>query len=59
MLNNIYLGLGTILLLSYTVVAFNGWEFGDAQRLQAGADYRSNTSYRHSYFAYWGFRGGK
>jgi hypothetical protein len=59
MLNNFYLALGSALLLGYTVVAFNGYEYGDAQRLQAGADYRSNSSYRHGYTTFWGFRGGK
>ena len=59
MLNTFYLTLGTILLMSYTVVAFNGWEFGESHRVQAGADYRTNHSYRTGYAWYWGFRGGK
>jgi hypothetical protein len=59
MLSNFYLALGTTLLLGYTVVSFNGWELGGATTLQAGADYRTNPSYRTGHSWYWGYRGGK
>jgi hypothetical protein len=59
-LNKLYLTLGSLILVGYSVVAFNGWEFGDEPRGVVPADQLHSGSYRSSGF--WhsgGFRGGK
>jgi hypothetical protein len=60
MLNKLYLTLGSILLLGYTVMAWNGWEFGDEARHVIPAEERHKPGgYRSAVFWHWGFRGGK
>jgi hypothetical protein len=65
MLNKIYLGLGSVLLMGYTITSFLGWEFGDPERHVVTAENRHNPdAYRgghtgHGWFFFGGFRGGK
>lgn len=60
MLNTLYAALGGSLLLGYSLVAFNGWEFGDEERHQMPASARHQAGGYHSnYFWHSGYRGGK
>jgi hypothetical protein len=61
MLNKFYTAVGSILLLSYSVLSFNGWELFDPARGRLSEAERTSKSYRttRSWFFYSGFRGGK
>lgn len=60
MLNKLYLTLGSLLLVGYSVMAFNGWEFGDARReVIPREQLHAASGYRSSHFWYSGYRGGK
>jgi len=70
MLNKFYLGLGSFLLLGYSVAGFTGTELGDEPRQFVPASARvagrnhspggyHTSNYRSHNFWSWSFRGGK
>jgi hypothetical protein len=52
MFERVYIVLGSLLLLGYAVVAWEGWEFGNPVKLRpappAGATLSSSGTYHHS-----------
>ena len=61
MLNKFYLTCGSLLLVAYGIMAFNGWEFGDPARHVVPAS-EMHGSGGHGGGTFWhssGFRGGK
>jgi hypothetical protein len=60
-LNKVYLTLGSLLLVGYSVVAWQGWEFGDDPRHVTTDPRNPRAGYHHtrSSWWFWGYRGGK
>jgi hypothetical protein len=58
-LNNIYLAIGSAIVLFYALTGFFGYEYGSSQKRQLPDEVRSSGGLRSYSFWHDGYQGGK